>query len=257
MSLFQKDPRFSRPLKDAMKLRDSAAAGDLVWAVSPSTVNLAPTASAWSRNVIVTLQNAAGDVHDWFNSAIATGNSIANTSSAGTASIVSTTLTMVNGRAVVAVSGDAQAWLGGTAQVETITCTAGESGGAGNITMTITSSGMDNSPKAVVVAVETSDGVNDVGLALRTALALDADVSGFFTVSGASASAILTAITPAANDGSLAFGFVDTDSTNVTFGASTNTTAGVAKETDTLTITEATIYGNTVTAVTSVQTISD
>jgi len=79
----------------------------------------------------------------------------------------------------------------GVKQVETITCTAGESTGAGNITMTITAAGMTNTPKDVVVAVALSDGVNDVGLALRTALGADADVSAFFTVSGADASAIL------------------------------------------------------------------
>lgn len=258
MSLFDKDPRFSRPLKKAMALRDSAASGDLVWAVSPSTVNLAPTVAVWTRTVIVTLQNAAGDVHDWFNKVITTGNSIADSSSAGTASIVSTTLTMVNGRAEVVVSGDAQAWLGGTAQVESITCTAGESTGAGNITMTITAAGMDNSPKAVVVAIGAEDdAVGEVGALLRTALTNDADVASFFVVSGATDTAILTAITPAANDGTMAFGFVDTDTTGVTFGASGNTAAGVAKETDTYTVAEATIYGNTVTAVTSVQTISD
>jgi hypothetical protein len=117
---------------------------------------------------------------------------------------------------------------GGTLQVETIQCTAGESTGAGNITMTITAAGMSNSPKAVVVAVELSDGVNDVGLALRTALALDVDVASFFTVSGATDSAILTSLLPLANDATMAFGFADTDSTGVTFGASGDTTAGVA-----------------------------
>ena len=134
----------------------------------------------------------------------------------------------------------------GVLQIETITCTAGESTGAGNITMTITADGMTNSPKDVVVAVEASDGVNDVALALRTALDADEDVSAFFTVSGATASAILTAKTSAANDATLAFGFVDTDTTGVTFGASTNTTAGVAPVTGdiTMTITSANLVGS-------------
>ena len=122
--------------------------------------------------------------------------------------------------------------------------------------MTITSAGMTNSPKAVVVPVETSDGVNDVGLALRTALSADVDVSAYFTVSGADASAILTVTDPVANDATLAFGFVDTDTTGVTFGASTDTTAGVAKETDTLTIAEQTILGYTVASATSVETFA-
>lgn len=244
-------------VRKELALRDKAMAGDMIWVVDPSTVNTTPTSDAWTRTVITELQTAAGEVHSWYSDAIATGVSVADTSSAGTATIPATTLTVVNGRVAVVVSGDAQDWLGGIAQVETITCTAGESTGAGDITMTITSAGMSNSPKAVVVAVGLSDGVNDVGLALRTALTADVDVASFFTVSGADASAILTAITPAANDATLAFGFVDTDSTGVTFGASTNTIAGVAKETDTLTIAEATIMGYTIAAKTSVETFTD
>ncbi len=119
----------------------------------------------------------------------------------------------------------------GILQQETITCTAGESGGAGNITMTVTAAGMTNSPKAVVVAVALSDGVNDVGLALRTALAADADVGAFFTVSGATDAAIITSKVAIANDATMAFSFADTDSTGVTFGASTDTTAGEAAST--------------------------
>jgi|LGVF01.2.fsa_nt_gb hypothetical protein len=131
-------------------------------------------------------------------------------------------------------------------QVETITCTAGESTGAGNITMTITSAGMTNSPKDVIVPVVESDDVDAVGLALRTALEADEDVISFFTVSGATDSAILTAITAAADDATLAFGFVDTDTTGVTFGASTNTTAGAADLAGniTMTITSANLTGS-------------
>ncbi|MCK5609783.1 hypothetical protein KAR91_48375 [Candidatus Pacearchaeota archaeon] len=236
---------------------EDAIQGDMVLDISPTTVATAPTASAWTRDVVLTLQNAAGETHEWCDMAITTRLSIADASSAGTATIVSTTLTFVNGVATIVVSGDAQAWLGGTAQVETITCTAGESTGAGDITMTITAAGMSNSPKAVVVAISADDDtVEEVGALVRAALALDADVSAFFTVSGAGAAVVLTAITPAADDGTLAFGFVDTDTTGVTFGASTNTTAGVAKETDTLTVANLTIMGYTVTGGTSVETFT-
>ena len=216
--------------------------GDMVLTISPTTLNTAPTAAAWDRTVTMTLKNAAGEVHTWLDQAFTTNASIADASSAGTASIPSTTTTFENGIATVVVSGDAAAWLGGTAQietitattgtgtaqVETITCTAGESTGAGDITMTITAAGMSNSPKAVVVAIGAEDDtVEEVGALVRAALALDADVIGTFVVSGAGAAVILTAIVPATNDATLAFGFVDTDTTGVTFGASTNTTAGV------------------------------
>jgi len=242
-----------RDYLDQLEKLISGSAG-LKWVLTPATVSTAPLATAWTRTVNIELQDSNGIIQEWFTKDITTGVSIADTSSAGTASIVSTTLSVVKGKASVVVSGDAQDWLGGIAQVETITCTAGESTGAGNITMTITAAGMTNSPKDVVVPVALSDGVNDVGLALRTALAADEDVSAFFDVSGADASAILTAKTPAANDATLAFGFVDTDSTGVTFGASADTTAGVAKETDTLTVAQATIMAMTVAAKTSVET---
>lgn len=245
-------------LANLQDLLADAMQGDMVIDISPETVSAVPTASAWDRNVVITLQNAAGETHEWMNAAFTTTSSIADASSAGTATIVSTTLTFVAGVATVVVSGDAAAWLGGTAQIETITCTAGESTGAGDITMTITSAGMDNSPKAVVVAIGAEDDtVDEVAALVRAALALDADVISFFEVSGATDEVILTAITPAANDGSLAFGFVDTDSTGVTFGASTNTEAGVAKETDTLTIANITVMGYTVTGGTSVETFED
>lgn len=117
-----------------------------------------------------------------------------------------------------------------TKQQESITCTAGESTGAGDITMAVTAAGMVGSPHDVVVPVSLSDGVNDVGLALRTALAADAVVALFFDVSGATDTAILTAKTAAANDATMALGFTDTDSTGVTFGASADTTAGVAPD---------------------------
>jgi hypothetical protein len=234
---------------------ENVASGGLKWVLTPSTVSTTPLATAWTRSVLVQLQDDEDVVCDWYTADIATGNSIADTSSAGTASIVSTTLSIVEGEATVVVSGDAQAWLGGTSQVETITCTAGESTGAGDITMTVTAAGMTNSPKAVVVPIGAEDDtVGEVGALLRTALGDDEDVSAFFTVSGAAGAAILTAITPAANDATLAFGFVDTDTTGVTFGASTDTTAGVAKETDTFTVVQASIAGSTVAAKTSVET---
>lgn len=246
------------PLYDYMDEQADAMAGDMVWVATPSTPTKAPTASVWTRDVLVELQNANGDVHQWFNKVISSGISVGDTSSAGTASIVTTDLTIVNGAATVVVSGDAQAWLGGTAQVRTITCTAGESTGAGNITMTVTAAAMSNSPVDVVVAIGSEDDtVTEVGDLVRAALALDADVGAFFVVSGTAGAVVLTAVTPAADDATIDNTFVDTDTTGVTFGASVDTTPGVAKETDTLTIAQETILGYTISAVTSVETFED
>lgn len=109
-------------MRSEIGLRDNAMAGDMVFVVTPATVSTPATAALWTRTVKVQLQNAAGKLHSWFNKAIATGVSIADTSAAGTATITSTTLTFVDGEATVVVSGDAAAW--NAAQTDTLTITA-------------------------------------------------------------------------------------------------------------------------------------
>lgn len=89
----------------------SALSGDIVMVIDPETVAPLPTSDAWTRNVRVSIQNAAGEVHEWLTADYATTLAIADTSTAGTATIVSTTLSIVNGEAVVVVSGDAEDWL--------------------------------------------------------------------------------------------------------------------------------------------------
>ena len=96
--------------------------------------------------------------------------------------------------------------------------------------MTITSAGMNGSPKDVVVAIASSDTIAEVAGKIIVGLNTDVDVSAKFiaTLDDDDATIILTALEYAANDATLAFGFVDTDSTGVTCGASTDDTAGVA-----------------------------
>jgi hypothetical protein len=98
----------------------AAMSGDMVFVASPATVNKAHTSSAWTRTVTISLKDAAGDIQTWFNKAIASGVAVSDDSSAGTATIPSTTLTFVNGVATVVVSGDAQAWLAGEHDTLTI-----------------------------------------------------------------------------------------------------------------------------------------
>ena len=81
----------------------------------------APTTSAWTRTVLVELQTATGEVHSWFSDSITSGNSISD-NGGGTASILSTTLVIVNGRAEVVVSGTEATW----ANAETDTYTVAE-----------------------------------------------------------------------------------------------------------------------------------
>ncbi len=110
--------------------------GDILWVLTPDTVGTAALTGPWTRNVLVQAQNAAGEVHTWLNQAIASGNSVGDTSSAGTASIVSTTLTIVDGGAVVVVSGDAQDW----DAAETDTYTVAEYTGFGGQTLAVKTS---------------------------------------------------------------------------------------------------------------------
>ena len=122
MSRFANDNRFSMPLRKEMALRDKASAGDIIWVLSPATVAPVPTAAAWTRDVVVTLETAAGDIHTWFDAAISSGVAIANTSSAGTATILATTLTVKSGQVTITISGDAESWL----NTETDTLTVAE-----------------------------------------------------------------------------------------------------------------------------------
>lgn len=106
-------------IRKEFEMRDKAMSGGLKWTVTPATKSTAATAAAWTRTVVVELQDAAGARQTWYSAAIANGVSIADTSNAGTASIPSTTLTVTNGRASIVVSGDAQAWL--AAETDTLT----------------------------------------------------------------------------------------------------------------------------------------
>lgn len=122
MSIAGNDTRTAPHVRNELLLREKAMAGDMVWVCTPATVAPTPTAAAWTREVVVTLETAAGEVHTWFNKAITTGRSIADTSTAGTASIASTTLTMVDGKNVTTVSGDAANWL--NTETDTLTIAA-------------------------------------------------------------------------------------------------------------------------------------
>ena len=103
------------------RLMAEGMSGDLTIVITPETVAPEPTAAAWTRTVNIKVVNTAGETMNWLNAAYTTTLSIADTSTAGTASIVSTTLTLVNGEADIVVSGDAADWL----DTETDTLTVG------------------------------------------------------------------------------------------------------------------------------------
>lgn len=114
----QKTQNTTFSTKDA--LFATAMSGDILLSISPATVTSAPSASGgWTRTVTITATNTAGDTHDWLNAAFANKLSVGDTSTAGTASIASTTLTFVDGVASVVVTGDDADW----ADTETDTLT--------------------------------------------------------------------------------------------------------------------------------------
>jgi hypothetical protein len=115
----------------------------------------------------------------------------------------------------------------GVLQVETAVV-VGTITTAGNATLTVTAAGMSGSPKDVVVALALNDDATAIATKFRAALALDADVAAFFTVSGSDANVVLTARASAANDATMNIAYADTTSDGLTDDAtSNNTTAGV------------------------------
>ena len=114
------------------------------------------------------------------------------------------------------------------AQTETMEVTAAVSS-AGDVTLALTAAALgEESPKSVVVTLTTDENtVTKVAAAMVEALNHDEDVSAHFVASNEAGVITLTALTPLANDVSLALAFTDTDTTGVTMGSSTNGTGGV------------------------------
>ena len=101
-------------------LMAKAMSGDLVFVVTPAALNTAH-GSAANRTVAIALKTAAGEVHIWFNAALATGVAVAKSSQAGTVTIPSTTLTFVAGVASVVIT-EGGTWAG--ADTDTLTIAA-------------------------------------------------------------------------------------------------------------------------------------
>ena len=118
MAVQNKQEGISPVVKDNFLLRDLAMAGDMVIVIDPETVDRTITSAAWDRDVKISVQTAAGAVHTWLDGAFTTILSVGDTGG-GTATIVSTTMTLVEGEVIVVVSGDAATW----ANTETDTLT--------------------------------------------------------------------------------------------------------------------------------------
>ncbi len=119
MAVQNKQEGVSPIVKDNFALRDLAMAGDIVIVITPETVTPIPTSAAWTRNVTISVQTAAGAIHTWLDGAFATILSIGDTGG-GTASIVSTTMTLVEGEVIVVVSGTEATWANGETDTLTV-----------------------------------------------------------------------------------------------------------------------------------------
>lgn len=111
-------PGIQPELREYLSLMQDAMSGDIVIVIDPETVDRTITSSAWDRDVKISIQNAAGKVHKWMNLTEATILSVGDTGG-GTAIIVATTITIVNGETTVVVSGDAATWA--DAETDTLT----------------------------------------------------------------------------------------------------------------------------------------
>lgn len=90
----------------------AALVGGITLDISPATANQAATASGWTQDTVISLQDSDNNVLEFFDGvSFATTLSIADTSTAGTASIDSTTLTLTKGKATITVTGDAASWI--------------------------------------------------------------------------------------------------------------------------------------------------
>lgn len=260
---------------DYMVAIEKALAGDLVLVLSPATlansaavINAAIAASdddIYVRTIQVELQAADGTVHEWFTGTLAAA--VAETTAGNGASAIAaeaTSVSLENGKGSIDIEYTG-AWSGGTKQVETATC-AGTVTTAGRAKCTVTCTNMPGSPLHVPFDVELGDEGSDIAAALRAALVdMESELVGpvinaWFDVSGEGASVVLTRKVPAANDADLNIAISDGEGEGASVGVTTaassaNTTAGVAADTQTLTITGGTILGYTVTNKTSVDTL--
>jgi len=127
----------------------------------------------------------------------------------------------------VASSVDTTAGVAPVLQVETTTVTGGATTDSGDLTVTVTAAGMTGTPRAILVAVDQGDTADEVANKIRTALSLDANVTAFFTVSGATDEVILTAIADAANDATMNIAIDGGTSAELSIGATSFTASTV------------------------------
>lgn len=106
--------------RDDLNAFVKALTGDIKFSVSPTSATVAHTGAGWTEDVVISLATADGEVHTWFQNPITI--SIADNSTEGVATILTTTPRMVDGKCTVTITGNAAAWL--AADTATLTVAA-------------------------------------------------------------------------------------------------------------------------------------
>lgn len=115
--------------------------------------------------------------------------------------------------------------IGGVNQVETVTVTAAATANK-TITVRVTSINLPSSPLDIAVAVLNGDTTSQVATKIKTAFQASVSLTGVFYPQVSSASVSITDKLIHADDVTLAIILQNANGSGVTFGASTNTTAG-------------------------------
>jgi hypothetical protein len=249
-------------LRHEIATRDKAMSGDLAWVCEPATaassaaaVNAAigGAAAKFTRQVSIRLQRANGDRHSWFDGTVAIAAARTGAGTIALAAADASPVTFTNGERVVTLEYTG-AWQGGVLQKETATA-VGTITKTGNAAVVVTSALF--AAETLAVAVLDTETADLWAEKVRTALAANAVVAAHYTVSGATNAIILTAKVKAANDATLNISLDNGTCTGITTAAaSANTTAGVAADTTTLTVTGGTLFGYTLANATSVDTLT-
>lgn len=101
-----------------LKALIKALTGDMKFSVLPISATVIHTSAGWTKDVEISLTTVDGEVHNWSQNPITI--SIADNSTAGTASIATTTPKMVDGKCIVTITGNAAAWLVGDTATLTV-----------------------------------------------------------------------------------------------------------------------------------------
>lgn len=221
----------------------AAAAGDLVFSVTPAAGDFVATTEDFEHSFTVKLVNSSERIHTWYNADLTV--TLEKSSSAGAVVVEDSTPPMIGGQSGFVVQGTGT-WSAGTKQVDTVVV-AGTVSLAGDASVVVTPAVGD--AITVKVPVSLDDTAADVADKIRTELAASEAVLALFAISGTEANVVFTAAQAAANAAGIGV-VIDNDTcAGLVQATSTNTTPGVAPDSYTVKIGNQVVMGKTVTGV--------